>query len=148
VSEAGGPHRFRIATTPQCCGWSDVYSFWAFENEQPGTTGYYVSDAGGPHRFKVSKAPQCCGWTDRLQFYAYESVPAVPECKVELYQHGSFNGWRATYSLGAYPFHAFKKAGAHNDDQSSIKVIGHNCKAEFYQHGNFHGWKAVFGEGT
>jgi len=72
VSEAHGPHRMKISKDPQCCGWTDKFSFYAYESEGvPDTTGFFVSEAHRPHRFKISTEPQCCGWTDVFKFYAY-----------------------------------------------------------------------------
>merc|ERR1719473_1410712 len=69
------------------------------------------------------------------------------DCQAELYQHGGFKGWKATYRVGDYDFAAFKGKGAKNDDASSIKVIGKDCEAIVYQHGDFSGWQAVFKTG-
>jgi len=100
VSEAGNPHRFKISTSPQkCCGWTDTFSFDAFDSAQPGTTRYYVSEADNPHRFKVSTSPQCCGWTDTFSFHAYDSA-----------QPGTTRyGWTETFS-----FHAIRNPSTPN----------------------------------
>jgi len=71
-----------------------------------------------------------------------------PKCRAELYQHGNFKGWRADFPEGSYDINAFRKAGARNDDASSIKVKGgKNCCAVVYEHGSFNGWAAEFREG-
>jgi len=76
VSEAHRPHRMKISKDPQCCGWTDQFSFYAYESEGiPDTTAFYVSEAHRPHRFKISTEPQCCGWTDVFKFYAYKENP-------------------------------------------------------------------------
>merc|ERR1712113_481017 len=49
------------------------------------------------------------------------------KCCASLYEHGSFNGWRATYPVGDYPFRAFKARGARNDKASSIRVSSKGC---------------------
>jgi len=76
------------------------------------------------------------------------SSPPPPRCtgKVEVYQHGDFTGWKASFAKGVYDYGKFVKAGAKNDDASSIKVPT-GCKATLYQHGDFKGWKAVFPAG-
>jgi len=66
---------------------------------------------------------------------------------VQLFQHGSFAGWRASFPKGSYPYRKFIARGAKNDDASSIKVPA-GCKAILYQHGAFSGWKATFGPGS
>jgi len=69
------------------------------------------------------------------------------KCRAELYQHGDFKGWKASFGNGVYDFKKFKGAGAKNDDASAIKVFGIDCEAAVYEHGDFTGWKAVFGNG-
>jgi len=65
----------KISKDPQCCGWTDKFSFYAYESEGvPDTTGFYVSEAHSPHRFKISTEPQCCGYTDVFKFYAFTSL--------------------------------------------------------------------------
>jgi len=72
VSEAYEPYRMKISKFPQCCGWTDRFSFYAYEKEGvPSTTLFYVSEAHSPERFKISTDPPCCGWTDVYKFYAY-----------------------------------------------------------------------------
>jgi hypothetical protein len=67
--------------------------------------------------------------------------------KVVVYQHGDFTGWKAAFGVGVYDYGKFIKAGAKNDDVSSIKVP-RGCKALLAQHGDFKGWKAVFPAGV
>jgi len=80
----------------------------------------------------------------------YDMTPICKKatCFAELYQHGSFNGWKATFTIGEYNKQHMKAKGAKNDDASSIKVVGKGCKAELYEHDGFAGWKAVFSEGS
>jgi len=76
VSEANNPHRFQISTSSACCGWTDVFQFYAYEDEHEvmgyGHIKFYVSEAHRPHRFQISKSPACCGWTDVFSFWAVE----------------------------------------------------------------------------
>merc|ERR1711939_465303 len=62
---------------------------------------------------------------------------------VLLFQHGSFNGWKAKFTNGFYNHKKMAAKGAKNDDASSIKV-GMGCTATLYQHSNKAGWKAKF----
>jgi hypothetical protein len=80
-----------------------------------------------------------------------ESKPSKCKCRVELYQHGGFKGWKAVYKCGAFGLmkgnKGFTDAGAKNDDASSIRVFGKGCKATVYKHGDFKGWAAQFTTG-
>merc|ERR1719375_979084 len=80
-----------------------------------------------------------------------ESKPSKCKCRVELYQHGGFKGWKAVYKCGAFGLmkgnKGFTDAGAKNDDASSIKVFGKGCKATVYKHGDFSGWAAEYTTG-
>merc|ERR1712070_1011687 len=85
--------------------------------------------------------------------------------KVELYQHGDFTGWKASFSKNIpygsiepwYKYNdKFVAAGAKNNDASSIKVPA-GCVAELYQHGDFNirakrdkkgAWEARFFAGS
>merc|ERR1719454_746465 len=86
------------------------------------------------------------GASDPLTVTGCETQGA--ECRVEVYQHGDFTGWKAIYPRGDFGIKGFKARGAKNDDMSAIKVIGDNCQAELYQHGDFSGWKVVFPTGS
>jgi hypothetical protein len=68
-------------------------------------------------------------------------------CRVEIYEHDNYGGWRANYAVGEHPYSNYVGAGAHNDGQTSLKVIGEGCEAHLYQHGGFTGWRAVFPAG-
>lgn len=67
-----------------------------------------------------------------------------PECRVELFQHGGFGGWKREFGPGSYDCcSAFP-----NDDASSIRVIGsENCRATLFQHGSYKGWERTFSPG-
>jgi len=69
------------------------------------------------------------------------------ECKVEVFQHGDFSGWKAQFGIGTYTFQQFLAAGARNDEVSAIKVYGDGCEATVFEH-EFTGWSATFGQGT
>ena len=43
-------------------------------------------------------------------------------CVAELYQHGDYKGWKATFTTGTHNYHDFVGKGAKNDDASAIKV--------------------------
>mmetsp|Transcript_38619 Transcript_38619/g.75985 ORF Transcript_38619/g.75985 Transcript_38619/m.75985 type:complete len:1819 (+) Transcript_38619:53-5509(+) len=66
---------------------------------------------------------------------------------VTLFQHSGFKGWAAHFHVGSFDHSAFTKAGAKNDQASSIKVPK-GCIAVVYEHGHFQGWKATFNAGT
>jgi len=69
-------------------------------------------------------------------------------CRVELYEHSGFTGWRADFSAGSYDHGSFLAKGARNDQMSSFKVVGANCRATLYQHGDFAGWSRSFTVGN
>lgn len=62
-------------------------------------------------------------------------------CGAVLYQHGDFTGWRVRLPRGTYDAEALIRAGAKNDDLSSVKV-DHGCRAFLYEHSDLTGWKA------
>jgi hypothetical protein len=124
VSDSGAtatgtsPHRFKVATDAECCGWTDRLSFYAYDVYQTGTTRYYVSDAGSPHRFKVATDAECCGWTDRLSFYAYD-----------VYQTGTTR----YYVSDAGPTHRFKVA-------TDAGCCGWTDRLSFYAFADMEAW--------
>jgi hypothetical protein len=63
-----------------------------------------------------------------------------------LYQHGGFKGWAATFGPGMYGEGAFTKAGAKNDDASSL-VVDPGFEAAIFQFSNFTGGHVHFPEG-
>jgi len=67
-------------------------------------------------------------------------------CKVEVFQHGDFSGWKVQFGIGSHNFAQFLAAGAKNDEVSAIKVFGAGCEATLFEH-EFSGWQATFGEG-
>jgi len=67
-------------------------------------------------------------------------------CKVEVFQHGDFSGWKVQFGIGSHNFAQFLAAGAKNDEVSAIKVFGAGCEATLFEH-EFTGWQATFGEG-
>jgi len=75
------------------------------------------------------------------------SVDPGEPCKVEVFQHAGFRGWRAAFGVGNYNVDEFVERGATNNEIGSIKVVGSGCIAEFYQHGHFTGRKAGFRDG-
>ena len=85
-------------------------------------------------------------WVNMVQCATDSAWPY--SCSVELYQHGYFTGWKATFTPGDFDYSQMRHhQGFQNDDASSIKVIGENCVAEVYQHEHFQGVKAVYAPG-
>jgi hypothetical protein len=73
----------------------------------------------------------------------------APYCKAEMFQHGNFKGYKATYGLGTYKYNAFIKRGAKNDDISSMKLKGNTkkCRVTLYEHGSLNGREGTFKRG-
>ena len=72
----------------------------------------------------------------------------MTSCKATLYEHGSFDGWRAELIEGEYRRPQLEAAGVRNDHVSSLKVEGgENCCLVVYEHSNFDGWNAKFTQG-
>lgn len=69
-------------------------------------------------------------------------------CRVLLYEHGDFSGWRVILPPGEYNHDTMISTGAKNDAISSLKVEGGACcKATVYEHGEFTGWSRSFKKG-
>jgi len=114
----------------------------------------------GPNRlvgwkWAASNSRRSCGASRTVAFYVMKrprggrgTSKKKNGCtgKVQVYQHGSFTGWRASFPKGSYRHRAFVARGARNDDASSI-IVPQGCKAIVYQHGGFTGWKAVYPPG-
>ena len=62
--------------------------------------------------------------------------------RVELYQHTSYGGWKASFVLGDYTMSALIAAGFVNDDASSIKVPS-GYRVTLYTSDNFGGSSLV-----
>merc|ERR1712166_1155483 len=72
------------------------------------------------------------------------SPPPPPSCNgVEIFEHGNYGGWRASFSTGNYDHDAFVRTSAHNDAASSLKVPK-CCTVVLYQHGDFSGWSKSY----
>jgi hypothetical protein len=72
-------------------------------------------------------------------------------CVAQMYQHGDFNGWRATYRVGNRQRAGWRYVGNHrNDKASSLKVykFKDDCKVVIYQHSNYRGRRARFTSGN
>ena len=74
LSAASDPGRTNLSTRPQCCGWTDQFSFYAYSSPQGAATlRIYVSvyEDGPAPTFKYSTSGTCCGWTGLFDFYAF-----------------------------------------------------------------------------
>ena len=82
LSRAGSPSRTKLSTSPQCCGWTDQFSFYAYGSPQGAATRRIsVQDYGrtsGTHRFRYHAGAPCCGWSEVFAFYAFSSPPGEP----------------------------------------------------------------------
>merc|ERR1712146_479717 len=67
--------------------------------------------------------------------------------RVDVFQHGGYEGWVAAFTSGDYNKDAFVKAGAKDNDASSIQVHG-DCVAQVFEGANFDGkWSASYNPG-
>jgi hypothetical protein len=69
-------------------------------------------------------------------------------CKVDLFQHGDFSGWKAQFGIGSFNLDQLRRAGATNDELSALTVYGEGCEVKVFQHDHFQGWSVHFGQGV
>jgi len=118
-----------------------------FDDGEEADSAELVQVEGSEYQEFVNKT-EFAGLTNKTNLVQVIGGAPKDDCRAEVYKHGNFKGWKATFTTGAYVYAKYKAKGAKNDDASAIKVFGVGCQAELYQHGDFKGWKAVYPTGS